>query len=245
MAITGGDRHLWRQLRARGLVPENPEVLEIGKANWYGDISTQDAVADWYELNEDRCGLPSRSSIWQAADWFYEWMLRGPRRTAIDLDPHAKGAIRHNLNEPLPDDLVDCFDIVINTGTTEHVFDQRRAWESIHDACRPGGLMVHAVPLWGWLDHGFVNYQPTLIADVATENGYEVLAWLFYELTTGFMANVAEPKDFEELRGRDAGAMMHVALKKDATESRFRVPMQGVYSSRVTEEQLAAWRTNR
>lgn len=245
MAITGGDRQLWRKLRAHGEIPERPVVLELGRANWYGDIPQGEAVEDWRYFADPGIGLPKRVNHWQAADWYYDVMLRRPTRVAIDLDPAAPDCVRHNLNELVPECLHGA-DVVINTGTLEHVFDQRAVWQSCHDACKLGGLMVHALPLWGWLDHGFTNFNPTLVADLASENGYAVLCWLIYEIKTGWYAPIECPADVAQHQARAAehSAMMHVAFRKVSGEP-FKVPMQGVYSRRATTEQLEAWNANR
>jgi SAM-dependent methyltransferase len=249
MAITGGDRLLWRRLRQLGAIPRRPAVLELGRANWYGDVRQEEAEEDFALFAEGGFAAPAEDlDAWRSADWYYDLMLRRPTRVAIDLDPAAvaRGALAHDLNRPLPPELAGMFDLVVNTGTAEHVFDLRRVWESCHDAAKAGGLMVHALPAGGWFDHGFVCYQPTLVADVAAENGYEVLAWFVHQIRTRRAREVASPADVAALRDGAGGhdTMMHVALRKGAALP-FRVPMQGVYSERGTDEQRRAWLAGR
>jgi SAM-dependent methyltransferase len=246
MAITAGDRHLWVRLRDLGAIPVRPDVLEIGRANWYGDVSDDVFQFDLAQYREGPAPAPPVLNPWTRADWYYRFMLRDPKRTAVDLDPHAPDCQRWNLNEPLP--IQDTFDVVVNTGTNEHVFDQRQVWETCHDHCRDYGLMVHAMPLWGWLDHGFYNYHPTFVADLAAANEYKIVVWIFHELDRGFGALVTEPSDFVYLQSKardpmSRSAMMHVAFRKKAGP--FRVPMQGVYSERSTSEQVARWQAAR
>lgn len=65
------------------------------------------------------------------------------------------------------------FDIVTNFGTSEHVFNQAAVFESIHNACRVGGYMVHAVPCaMRW--HGLFGYTDKFFTELARANGYEV-----------------------------------------------------------------------
>ena len=243
MAISRADCLVWRTLRSADLIPDHPLVLEIGRANWYGDTPQEEVISDAIEFGPMVYQPEDRHDAWTKADWYYDLMLRCPKRTAIDLDPHAPDVLRWNLNDPIA---FVAQDIVINTGTTEHVFDQRQVWETIHDATRKGGLMVHAMPLWGWFDHGFVNYQPTFVADLAAENSYDILLWIFAEMNPFFAVKIHEASDFDALypRSRDRSAMMHVVFRKTRDES-FRVPMQGVYSSRARPEQSKRWRENR
>lgn len=258
MAITHADCVLWRLLRDADAIPDRPSVLEIGKANWYGDVPADQFYADLakYGSAESRRGT-SPVDVWAAAERYYKAMLREPSVvTAIDLDPAAPGARREDLNCPIRFPYPGFYDVIINTGTAEHVFDLRQVWETMHDAAKPGGLMVHSMPLWGWLDHGFVNYQPTFIADLAAANNYEVLVWLYAELRPAYVQRVHSPADIHQLAyrgkapGQSGSAMMHVAFRKPvagdaAAGQSFRVPMQGVYAARATEDEKRAWLARR
>ena len=39
------------------------------------------------------------------------------------------------------------YDLVTNFGTTEHVMDQMRAFRTIHDLAKVGGIIFHAMPI--------------------------------------------------------------------------------------------------
>lgn len=243
MAITSADCVMWRELRRRHLIPERPTVLEIGKANWYGDVSPAEFHKDIEDFGtEADKETPHPLNGWTVADWYYRVMLRNPVRTAIDLDPAAEGAQRVDLNWIDAKSVLRPVDVIINTGTAEHVFSQGAVWRTMHEACKTGGLMVHALPLWGWLDHGFYNYHPTFVTDLAVENGYEILYWLFAEIEPAFHKVVTCPADLLALypRSRDKGAMMHVAYRK-TSDVPFRVPMQGVYTNRTTAAEKREW----
>lgn len=249
MAITTADCALFRELRRRGLIPERPAVLEIGKANWYGDVGVAEFHADLKEFGTPAdLETPSPLNVWTMADWYYRAVLRNPSvRTAIDLDPEAGDVHRLDLNEPVEWDAEGGYDLVINNGTTEHVFNQFQAWATIHTNCKVGGLMVHALPLWGWLDHGFYNYQPTFVVDVAAWNDYVIEHWLFTEIEPAFSQVVARPEDIYALKHRGCdgkGAMMHVAFRK-TTDEPFRVPFQGIYTNLRTDADRQAWKERR
>lgn len=232
MAITSADCAVWRELRRRDLIPDRPNVLEIGRANWYGDEPLESLLRDVAEFGDGQTEGDSLSDPWVLADLYYRAMLRNPKRIAVDIDANACD-IRHDLNRPFPVSAVERYflpaDIIINTGTTEHIFDQRQVWESIHDCCKAGGLMVHTMPLWGWLDHGFYNYQPTFVTDIAAANGYEIVLWMFAELLPAFQMIVESAEDIYALAGRaNPNALMQVVYRRTSEEV-FRVPMQGAY----------------
>jgi SAM-dependent methyltransferase len=92
---------------------------------------------------------------------------------AIDLDGDA---IRLDLDRgEVPPRIRGAFDLVVNSGTTEHVANQSNAFRVIHDLTRKGGIMYHEVPAGGLIDHGFVSYQPKFFHRIAQQNAYEVL----------------------------------------------------------------------
>lgn len=76
--------------------------------------------------------------------------------------------------EELPPSLRGQFDLVLNCGTTEHVLNQFNSFRVIHDAVKVGGLIYHALPMTGYLDHGYFNYNPRLFFDLATANQYAI-----------------------------------------------------------------------
>jgi len=258
MALTVIDYTIWRGLRDAGLVPAGLEVLEIGQANWYGDLDPAMLrdVIDQYAEPDSRPdmhyklthALTAKGEHWlfDVAEVFYEAVLRRRTITAIDLhgSPHAH---EEDLNEPLRFGWGQ-FGIVINSGTAEHVFDQRQLWRTIHERCKPGGMMMHALPLWGWLDHGFYNYHPTFVTDVAAANGYEVVGWWYAEIGTPYLQPVARPEDFGSIarsRGTAVSAMQYVLFRKPADERPFAVPIQGYYAGRLDESGNKAWKANR
>ena len=73
------------------------------------------------------------------------------------------------------------YDLVTNMGTTEHIFNQARAFEAIHDATKIGGIMLHAVPCNGFFNHGLIKYEPKFFLYLAHSNRYEIVEWSVVE----------------------------------------------------------------
>lgn len=97
----------------------------------------------------------------------------------IAIDTNDKfGSIPMDLNKSLRRDYgyTDTYDLVINNGTGEHIFDQRAVFENMHDLCAPGGLMHNILPFANFLNHGFYNFHPTLFCDLAAANDYRIRA---------------------------------------------------------------------
>src|ERR1700722_2698960 len=100
------------------------------------------------------------------------WSAFGMQSKSVDIDG---GDIHIDLNKGhVPWRYRGAFDLAVNAGTTEHVANQGNAFAAIHDLVRPGGLMVHQVPAYGDIDHGFFGYQPKFFHRLAKANDYEL-----------------------------------------------------------------------
>jgi hypothetical protein len=104
------------------------------------------------------------------------WTSLGFEYMAIDYGGH-RNSISLDLNrDRVPRRLRGAFDLVINTGTTEHVANQDNAFRIIHDlAFDVGGIMYHEVPGGGMGDHGLISYHPRFFSRLCDCNGYRRL----------------------------------------------------------------------
>jgi hypothetical protein len=100
---------------------------------------------------------------------------------AIDVNARF-GSLRMDLNQDLRIEygFDRTFDLVTNNGTGEHVFDQRAVLANVHSLAKPGlgapgGVMLHVLPFFNWLNHGFYGFHPLLFVELAAANGYELL----------------------------------------------------------------------
>lgn len=227
MAITAADVAVWAELKRLGVIPPSPAVVEIGQANWYGDI----------EPPAHLCpppGLPLAEEAFAIARAF--WDETFPVRPggvcyhrAIDLHGQP-GAIKHDLNAAIPAAWHSMFNVLVNTGTAEHVFNQHAFWQNCHDLTAPGGLMVHGLPWTGWVNHGLYNYQPGFVLDLAEANGYEVLLFWCTTIEPLTVRPVFKTDgDNQLVLSPQESTMLHVALRKHA-RAPFRTPWQSVYS---------------
>jgi len=118
----------------------------------------------------------------------------------ISLDLNGKnGAMAVDLDKPVPGKLLNKFDLVTDYGTIEHVNNQYQVFRNMHDVCKEGGIMLHALPPSGhWPGHGRYYYS---------ESFFEQLARICnYSPVTG-MQRVARD-------GREYHDLLLVALRK-------------------------------
>ena len=97
----------------------------------------------------------------------------------LDVDDYEHAELIFDLNKPVGSAFGE-FDLILDLGTLEHVFDVRQALWNLGDLCRAGGQVVHMSPV-NFLNHGFYNFTATLFSDY-----YEQAGWtqddLFYAL---------------------------------------------------------------
>ena len=103
------------------------------------------------------------------------WQSLGFTYTAFEYEGRY-GVTAFDLNrDALPPEMRGAFDLLINAGTTEHVFDQDHAFRTIHDLMAPNGIMIHTGPSHGWALHGFYQYGLKFFWNLCAANDYEIL----------------------------------------------------------------------
>lgn len=224
MAISGTHYQILRTIP----VTRGSSLLEIGEANWYGD------------LDPASVGLNPLESMFEVAKSFYQQWFAPCLSTAIDNNG-SHSALRLDLNSEIH--LALQYGVVINHGTAEHVFDIARVFRTIHDHCVLDGWMIHDVPFFGWIDHGFYTLQPTLFYDLAHANNYEIYGVWVHESRTASVMRLASRDDTHRLTF-PLNSMLLVAMRKRVDQP-FRVPYQGYYSQSLSSNAKRAWEHNR
>jgi SAM-dependent methyltransferase len=84
-----------------------------------------------------------------------------------------------DLNNAVPD--IGSFDVVTNFGTIEHVFDIGQAFRSLHRLLKPGGVSLHCMPAFAFIDHGFYNIHPIFFIELATANAYDIVDFSYID----------------------------------------------------------------
>ena len=251
MALTAVDFQLFFALREAGVLPPKPAVLELGEAEWYGDVEPRmlrDEIAKLPDprraalqkrLDEVlRSDSPQRS--WDIAKAFYALFLDYRSMAAIDFHG-TPAAMRIDLN--LPVELKERYDVVINGGTAEHVFNVFQFFKTCHELTRAGGLMLHSCPFRGWLEHGFYNFNPTFFWDLAQANGYEVVSMLYTEIDPAKVVLLpSREKIVDMARAGELGAnAMLYAVYRKPDDRQFVIPAQGFYAGAISATMARAW----
>ncbi|MGA1868173.1 MAG: hypothetical protein ACMUJM_06455 [bacterium] len=67
------------------------------------------------------------------------------------------------------------YDLVLDTGTLKHIFETRKVFKHLNMALKEEGYIIQMVPSNNYVDHGFYQFSPTLLADYYACNNYEII----------------------------------------------------------------------
>lgn len=163
----------------------------------------------------------------------------------IDVSDYEASEEIFDLNaDETPLHLVGRFDVVLDTGTLEHVFHVPNALKHLYRLVKPGGRIIHNTPASNHLDHGFWMFSPTLFQDYYAANGFEINAirlvrftprhtsdpWLVYDYTPGYLTGDVMWGGLD-----DAMYSTFVVVTKTPGSTCDRIPQQGWYLRRWGE----------
>jgi len=253
MAITALEFMVLSSFREHRMLPLRPRVLELGESNWYGDVSvdqleeeirrlvTDPAERDRYLARLfDAVAQQRQGLLYELAGIFFDGVVQVGSYSAID--PGTPGS-RYRFDLNLPVSIEEKFDLVLNIGTAEHIFNVFQFFKTAHDLTLPGGLMMHSSPFTGWPDHGFFNFQPTFFFDLARANRYEILS---------FICGRIKPFEYVQAKTHDEiphlirsgkipiGSHINVLYRK-TSQAEFTAPMQGYYAGTLSKEAMRSW----
>ena len=253
MAITALEFMVLSSFREHSILPLQPRVLELGESNWYGDVSggeleqeirrqiSDPVIRDLFLARLDEAVIAQRPSLlYELAQIFFFAIVQPDSYVAND--PGTPGSkYRFDLN--LPVSIAEKFDLVLNIGTAEHIFNVYQFFKTAHDLTVPGGLMMHSSPFTGWPDHGFFNFQPTFFFDLARANQYEILSFICGRIKPFEYVQVKDHDEIPHLiqSGKiPAGSHINVVFRKKI-DAEFSVPMQAYYAGALSKESQKLW----
>ena len=94
---------------------------------------------------------------------------------SIDING-AYGSLNFDLNKDIFEEFKynETFDLTINNGTGEHIFNQFMVFKNAHNLTKKDGYMLHILPFIDWINHGFFSFHPIVFADLAAANDYQI-----------------------------------------------------------------------
>lgn len=181
-------------------------------------------------------GIPTKENDITQPDGFSETFfahLGYPPIEAMDFTD-AEGAQHvHDLNYPCPEDLKGQFDLVIDGGTTEHIFHIGAALDTCHDLLAPGGMFMSFVACDGWFGHGFFQTGP----DVPWRYWHHARGYEMLEVSIVPRKSPLKVTSIPDPTGRPRGGelalagphMLVYACLKPTSSKPYSPPIQGHY----------------
>lgn len=109
------------------------------------------------------------------ADRFVRECLGVREVTTLDYSAYEGADILHDLNQAVGDELRNRFDVVVEAGSLEHIFNFPVAIGNLMAMTRLGGIASVSTASNNFCGHGFYQFSPELIFRVFTpENGFEL-----------------------------------------------------------------------
>jgi hypothetical protein len=95
------------------------------------------------------------------ADEFFRY-LGAKEIVSADRSDYEGATLQHDLNKPFPENLRGSFDLVMDGGTLEHIFEFPSALRHCMDLVSVGGHFITITPANQWMGHGFYQFSPEL-----------------------------------------------------------------------------------
>lgn len=89
---------------------------------------------------------------------------------SIDASGYEGASVTHDMNVPVPSELCERFDIVIDGGTLEHVFTPSVALANMMKMVRVGGSLIVWTPANNLCGHGFYQFSPEFFFSALSED---------------------------------------------------------------------------
>lgn len=234
MAISRCHFEFLERLSQRCSIPRGGALLEIGQAEIYGECDPRELLPD----NEEVLSALEDHDPFRIGREVYRLFCEPKYVQSVDLG--GKDSLRLDLNKPFSY-LGRNFEVIVNHGTAEHIFNIGNVFERMHNHCEFNGLMIHEAPWIGWIDHGFYNLQPTLFYDLAAANNYRIELIAAGNLQAGTLRVFESRLDAVRFgKAADGDYVLFVAFRK-AFGINFRMPMQEIYSNNVSEAIKQEW----
>jgi hypothetical protein len=175
------------------------------------------------------------------AEEMFRSVFRFERVESIDFSSYEDATIIQDISAPLRPDLTGQFDLAIDGGTLEHVFNYPAGVANLMRLVRVGGAVYTQNPCNGMAGHGFYQLSPELLYRVfSPENGFRidfvrtsVSKTIIVERTVDQpVYNVADPVEMGErvmVPSRSPTLLMCLAHKVDDVEPFARPPLQSDY----------------
>lgn len=245
MGITYHDAMMYRVARRRGV--SFKRTLTLGHLVLYLHRPEVESLRKQYLAEFGRSPTSLDSYHWgDFADGFLDEFLGVEELTVIDASAYQGADTVHDMNQPVPEAWRNRYDVIIDGGTLEHIFNVPIALSNIAHMLVIGGTVFISTPANNLMGHGFYQFSPELMFRVfSKENGFilqNVALWEAgfpsVELSTSrHLYTVADPQKVHKrvgLMSKRPAIMMVEATKINDVQMFSPPPIQSDYATTWT-----------
>lgn len=149
-------------------------TMTLGHLTLYLHRSEVDSLREQFVEKFGRS--PESLAVYQwgdFADRFMEDFLGVEELTVVDASAYQGAETIHDMNHPVPEAWSNRFDVIIDGGTLEHIFNVPVALSSLARMLSVGGTLFISTPANNLMGHGFYQFSPELMFRVfSEENGF-------------------------------------------------------------------------
>ena len=164
----------------------------------------------------------------------------------LDFSDYEKATVIQDLNLPIPNSLREKFSVVMDIGTTEHVFNVTQAHQNLKDLCKCGGHILIVSPANNYLGHGFYQFSPELFFRTFDENsGFELQD--LYLVKKGVLRDswyrLNDPKNVRRRGNIQTMKRCYVAVivRKVSSNPNISAPQQSDYESTWEKSEISKY----
>jgi hypothetical protein len=197
MAITNSFAKFIFHVKKNGANFNN--ILTLGRLRLYTQALVLNQYAKAAGIDLDFAGTEGQDY----SEGFFK-ILGAGKVDSMDYSDYEKAEIIHDLNVAIPQAMHQKYNVVLDSGTLEHVFNFPVAIKSCMDALEVGGTYIGVTPANNMMGHGFYQFSPELFYRIfSAENGFEVKCmFIGVENDGGEVEKWYDVKDPAEVRAR-------------------------------------------
>jgi len=157
-------------------------TLTLGRQNFFVDPP---ALSDLFQQIDGRLPEGFDAAMARAdgfADEFFK-LLGATDLVTVDASAYEGAAVVHDMNTPVAPSFHEQYDVVLDGGTLEHVFNFPVSIRNCMEMVKVGGTVFIATPTNGFVGHGFYQFSPELFYRVfSSDNGFAVRKMVAVEM---------------------------------------------------------------
>lgn len=166
--------------------------------------------------------------------------------STLDVSDYEGATVIHDLNIAIPNSLREKYSVVLDIGTTEHVFNVFQAQQNMKDMCKVGGHVLAVSPANNYLGHGFYQFSPELFFRSFDEaSGFELID--LFLIKKGILRDawfrLNDPKNMRRRGNIQTPKRCYVAAiaRKISTEGASVAPQQSDYESTWEKSEVSKY----